>query len=227
MLSEWLLHYKTVNCLDGILKQSVKTSERRGQPGCSRTKTVAHAWPTKLLIQRLMKEAKQWVGVSWTKPPPPPFFLGAMPGGEALFSRLFPQESTPCGCRHQGRLWGRWSPSGNEASHTQGTIWSSLLPPVSIPHSVSQVTDLLSALTEAPLVVIMCIYIYVRRTREWHCASLKCKNPPESLWRRGDKSSTLNPVISPSCAPFVQCVCLCFCTSVCTFHSTALGVEGW
>lgn len=36
--------------------------------GCSGTKTVAHARPSKLLTQPLMKEAKQWVGFSWTEP---------------------------------------------------------------------------------------------------------------------------------------------------------------
>lgn len=104
--------------------------------------------------------------------PPHLLWEGWRRGGEAeaLFSRLFPTESTPCGCRHQGRLWGHWSPSGNETSHTQGTIWSSLLPPASIPHHVSQVTNLLSVLTEAPLVVM----IYIQRTRQWHRASSKC-----------------------------------------------------
>ena len=106
--------------------------------------------------------------------PPSPLYISGRDAGmqevEALFSRLFPTESTPRGCRHQGSLWGHWSPSGNEASHTQGTIWSSLLPPVSIQHFVSQVTNVLSVLAEAPLVVM----IYVRRTHQWHCASLKC-----------------------------------------------------
>lgn len=107
-----------------------------------------------------------------TPPSPSPNLSGRDAGRgepEALFSRLFPTESTPCGCRHQGRLWGHWSPSGNETSHTQGTIWSSLLPPVSIPRYVSQVTNLLSVLAEAPLVMI-----YIQRTHQWHRASLKC-----------------------------------------------------
>lgn len=127
MLFKWLIYFTTLNCLDGILKQSVKTSEHWGQQGCSRTKTVAHALRSKLLTQPLMKEAKQWVGVSWTKPFSPNHISARDAGRqetEALFSRLFPMESAPCGCRHQGRLWGHWSPSGNETSHTQETIWS-------------------------------------------------------------------------------------------------------
>lgn len=111
---------------------------------------------------------------------PPSFWEGCgEAGGEALFSRLFPMESTPCSCRHQGRLWGHCSPLGNETRHTQGTIWSTLLPPVSIPYYVCQVTNLLSVLAEAPLVVIM----YIHRTRHRHCASLKCSNAPASYWR--------------------------------------------
>lgn len=31
----YVVHFKTVNCLDGVLKQSVKTSENRGQPSGS------------------------------------------------------------------------------------------------------------------------------------------------------------------------------------------------
>lgn len=69
-----------------------------------------------------------------------------------------------------GEPVGHWSPSGNETSHTQGTIWSTLLPPVSIPHYVSQVTNLLSVIAEAPLVVMT----YMHRTHHWLCASLKC-----------------------------------------------------
>lgn len=102
---------------------------------------------------------------------PPSFWEGCgEAGGEALFSHLFPMESTPCSFRHHGRLWGHCSPLGNETSHTQGTIWSSLLPPVFIPYYVYQVTNLLSVLAEAPLIVI----IYIHRTHNRHCAIKKC-----------------------------------------------------
>lgn len=112
--------------------------------------------------------------LSQATPDRPPQISGRDAGrqeAEALFSHHFPTESTPCSCRHQGRLWGHQSPSGNESSHTQETIWLVLLPPVSISHYVSQGSNLLSVLAEAPLAVM--IYIH-RAHHHGHRASLTC-----------------------------------------------------
>lgn len=120
---------------------------------------------------------------------------------EVLFSRLFPTESAPCDCRHQGRLRGHWSPSGNETSHTQETIWSSLMPPVSISHYVSQVTNLLSVLAEAPLVVT--IYIFREHSNRivpiWN---VRIPQHPNS----GGGRTTLHwtQEYHPSCAPLIE-----------------------
>lgn len=101
--------------------------------GCSGTKTVAHARPSKLLTQPLMKEAKQWVGFSWTKP----FFCPQPLRGGRRRGFVFP--SSPCGIdttrlSSSGEAAGSlFSPFGNATSHTRGTIWSSLLPTASIP----------------------------------------------------------------------------------------------
>lgn len=109
---------------------------------------------------------------------PPPHLFGRDAGSseaEALFSRLFPTESKPYGCRHQGRLWGHGSPPGSQNSHTQGSIWPSFFfTPVSISQCVPQVTNLLSVRAEAPLVVL----VYIHRTSRWHCASLEMVKSP-------------------------------------------------
>lgn len=177
-----------------------------------------------------MKEAKQWVGVSWTKPFSP--YNSGRDGGrrvaEALLSRLFPAELTPCGCHHQARLRGHWSPSGNETSHTQGTIWSGLL---SISHSVFYVSNLLSVLAEAPLVV--------HGSHHWHSASLEIlKNstcmPPEMRGRSfyikpRDITLSVRCVLSKlmqrGCVCEFKCVCV-YLFNLYTFPSPDLGLEG-
>lgn len=131
-----LLCFKTLKCLDGISKQSVKTSECRGQPGVQQNKNSGTRI-TSQTVNTTTNEGSKTMGRGFLNWPPTPttHMSGSDAEGrkaEALFSRLFPVESTQCGCRHQGRLWGHYSPSGRGTSHTHGTIWLALLPPVPI-----------------------------------------------------------------------------------------------
>lgn len=122
--------------------------------GCSGTKTVAHARPSKLLTQPLMKEGKQWVGFSWTEP----FFCPQLWRGGRRRGFVFP--SSPSGIDTT-----RLSSSGEAA----GSLFSPLaiqpvtpegpygrvycLPRPSL-YYVCWVTNLLSVRAEAPLVVM-------------------------------------------------------------------------
>lgn len=92
---------------------------------------------TEQTVDTTTNEGSKTMGRGFLSRGPPPLHLSFWEGcyeagGEALFSRVSPMEPIPRNCRHQGRLWCHCSPLGNETCHTQGAMWSSLSPPLSV-----------------------------------------------------------------------------------------------
>lgn len=163
-----------------------------------------------------MKEAKQWVGVSWAEAF---FFPLHLSGRDAMRqeARLCFPVFPPWSQYHLTVVirgdWCHCSPLSNETCHTQGAIWSSLPPPLSIV-SVRSPT---CYLCQQRLCLLLCIFIVhiTGRKPGWDDF---LKIPLWWRWQEDNWTDSITLPVSAVCVP----------ARVCILHSAALvmGVRG-